>query len=106
MRKSEIRPLQSSSGNILDDEALISTLETSKAAAETVKQARRGAGDPGRHPRRGVLLFFATQAMAAVEAAYQPSLRYFLDLFMRSLEAAVPVELLPVRPAGIAASET
>lgn len=102
---------QSSSGNILDNEELISTLETSKAAAEAVKQ-RLAAAQATRAdirttraayaavPRRGVLLFFATQAMTAVDVTYQHSLRYFLDLYLRSLDAAAPAEELEVRLAA------
>eukprot|EP00892_Ulva_mutabilis_P004502 jgi/Ulvmu1/2423/UM134_0004.1 len=109
--------LQGSSGNILDDEALIATLETSKVAAAAVKQrleaAQAAAADIGAArvayasvPQRAVLLFFATQAMAAVDDTYRHSLRQFKRLYERSLAAAEPSEDLEDRLQNIVTALT
>ena len=100
--------MQGSPGNILDDETLIATLETSKASAAAVEQRLAAAGATAEDirgaravyapvPRRAVLLFFAVHAMAAVDAAYQHSLQFFMDLYSRSMHAAEASDEVEVR---------
>lgn len=95
----------------MDDEKLIATLETSKAAAATVKQRLEAAQATTSDirearaayvavPQRAVLLFFATQAMTAVDAAYQHSLQDFKGLYSHSLAAAEASDELEVRTAA------
>eukprot|EP00698_Gefionella_okellyi_P007651 TRINITY_DN186_c0_g4_i1.p1 TRINITY_DN186_c0_g4~~TRINITY_DN186_c0_g4_i1.p1 ORF type:complete len:3955 (+),score=1074.62 TRINITY_DN186_c0_g4_i1:43-11907(+) len=94
-----LRLLQSSEGNILDDEGLIATLNDSKTTSaligERVKQAEEteidiNAAREQYRPMsaRGSLLFFVIADMALVDPMYQYSLTYFKKLFNYCIDAS------------------
>jgi len=92
-----LRLLSESSGNILDDEDLISTLSKAKITSNdiTTKAAEAAATeveiDRTREKYRPVairaaLLFFCVADMAKVDPMYQYSMPWFTMLFVRSIE--------------------
>jgi dynein heavy chain len=94
-----LRLLSESSGDILDDEDLISTLSQSKVMSDEIsaKAAEAAATekeiDQTRDQYRPVavraaLLFFCVADMAKVDPMYQYSINWFTTLFVRSIEEA------------------
>ncbi|KAG1666392.1 hypothetical protein FOA52_006501 [Chlamydomonas sp. UWO 241] len=107
-----LKLLRESTGNILDDEVLINTLNNSKATSATiaarVAEAEQTeieineARDVYRPvPIRGSLLYFVVADLAAVDPMYQYSLSYFTSLFNRCLDEAEPSGDLGVRLASL-----
>ena len=90
--------LQASRGNVLDDEALIDTLETSKVTALALAGRVAEAQDTERRidasrdqyrpvAVRGALLFFVVADLAKIDPMYQHSLAYFSQLYLHCIQA-------------------
>ena len=107
-----LRLLSSSSGNILDDEALVTTLSTSKATAAVIgrrvvaaEQTQRALATARASyfpaAARGSLLYFATADLARLDPMYQFSLTYITRLFLQAVQQAAPSEDLESRIANL-----
>ena len=104
--------LTSNSGDLLDDDELVSVLAGTKAKAADVN-AKLIAADETRSniaekreqfrpaATRGSVLYFAIVEMSLVNSMYQTSLDQFLDLFMGSMDRADPATLASKRVANI-----
>ena len=97
-------PVQSSSGNILDDEELIEALRQSKEASVTVKArlhattVSSGAiqtahSEDASVPNQTAAIFYAAQALSSVNPIYQLSLDCFRKLLLRSLKTATKSDI-------------
>lgn len=105
LEDSLLRELSNSSGNMLDNEDLIQTLENTKAKAADVTnklilaeitskdiEQTRNCYRPA--AQRGALLFFVLANMSVVNVMYQYSLAAYLTVFKGALKKALPeVEL-------------
>jgi dynein heavy chain, axonemal len=91
--------LQSSSGNILDDETLIHALDQSKQASIAVKarleatamssaEIQRARSAYSSVPDRAVAIFYAAQALSVVNPVYALSLSLFRSQLVKSLHTA------------------
>lgn len=91
--------LQSSSGNILDDEDLIQALDQAKKASITVKDRldaatvsaadiQRARANYSTVPDRAVAIFYAAQALSIVNPMYQMSLECFRSVLQKSLQTS------------------
>lgn len=100
-------PMQSSSGNILDDLELIEALNQSKQASIAVKARMHAAAIASDDiqtarsayasvPNRAAAIFYAAQALSAVNTMYQLSLECFRSLLLRSLQTAAKSDILKV----------
>eukprot|EP00762_Andalucia_godoyi_P002130 ANDGO_02526.mRNA.1 Dynein-1-beta heavy chain len=94
-----LRMLSESSGDILEDEALINTLAKSKEtsveinakvaeAEETEKAIDTTRGGYRPVAVRAAILFFCVADMAAVDPMYQYSLQWFVRLFISAIDNA------------------
>jgi len=103
-----LKLLEESTGNILDDEVLINTLNTSKLTsavikgrvkeAETTEREIRASREEFRPvPVRGCLLYFVIVDLASVDRMYQYSLKYFTQLFNFCLNEAERSDNLQTR---------
>lgn len=105
LEDSLLRELSNSSGNMLDNEELIDTLENTKAKAaevtaklilaestsKDIDETRNGYRPAA---QRGALLFFVLANMSVVNVMYQYSLVAYLTVFRGALKKALPeVEL-------------
>lgn len=99
--------MQSSSGNILDDEELITALDQSKQAAITVKARLQAAAISSADiqnarsayasvPNRAVAIFYAAQALSAVDPIYQLSLECFRKQLLKSLQTSAKSDSVQV----------
>lgn len=93
--------LSEATGNILDDEELIDTLQKSKIESieieeklkqqevnrEQFKNLQNFYRDAA---KRAANLYFAVMDLALIEPVYQFSLDFYVDLFERSIEKATP----------------
>ena len=99
LEESLLRNLAASTGNILDNEELIATLESAKTKSVEISgklaQARitkeninttRAGYTPA--AKRGSILFFAVAGLSNINAMYETSLASFLTVFRRSLSNA------------------
>ena len=99
LEESLLRNLAASTGNILDNEELIATLESAKtksveisaklAEAKVTKEninVTRAGYTPA--AKRGSILFFAVAGLSNINAMYETSLASFLTVFRRSLANA------------------
>jgi len=107
-----LRLLSSSSGNILDDEALVTTLSTSKATAAVIGRRVVAAEKTQRAlatarasylpaAARGSLLYFVTADLARLDPMYQFSLTYITRLFLQAVRQAAPSDDLDSRVANL-----
>ncbi|KAH8046311.1 dynein light chain binding protein [Aureococcus anophagefferens] len=94
-----LRELSSSSGNILDNEDLIATLDETKTKAEEIKgkleqskftkdeisKARSGYTPVA---KRGSILYFVMASLSTINAMYETSLDSFLGVFNGALDNA------------------
>ena len=91
--------LANSSGNILDDEVLINTLDQSKKTSEDINRRVQEAEettlliDRAREDYRpvalrGSILYFVVADLGNVDPMYQYSLAFFADLFCRNIQKA------------------
>ncbi|GAX73618.1 hypothetical protein CEUSTIGMA_g1069.t1 [Chlamydomonas eustigma] len=103
-----LRLLRDSTGNILDDEILINTLNTSKNTSATIQVRVKEAEETEKEinnarevyrpvPIRGSLLYFVVADMALIDPMYQYSLSYFTRLFGQCLDASEESSDLSVR---------
>ncbi|KAF3850823.1 hypothetical protein F7725_012595 [Dissostichus mawsoni] len=100
-----LRELATSSGNMLDNTELVTTLEETKSKAREVSEkltlAQKTSVDidklrDGYRPaaKRGAILFFALTEMALVNSMYQYSLASYLEVFDSSLRKSLPDSVL------------
>ena len=91
-----LKELNSSSGNLLDNHVLISTLKDAKSKtssiAEQLIESRQTADEIEKVTntyrsiaKRGALLFFAMSSIAAVSSMYEFSLVSYLEVFTKAL---------------------
>lgn len=117
LEDSLLRELSTSTGNMLDNTELISTLENTKSKASEVfakiEAAQITSKDievlrDGYRPvaKRGAILFFVLADMAVVNAMYQYSLTSYLEVFAYSLRKAMPDVMLMRRLKNIINSLT
>ncbi|CAM4852615.1 unnamed protein product [Rotaria socialis] len=96
-----LRELSNSTGNMLDNVELISTLEETKSKADEVNEKLRLALKTskdieklrdGYRPaaKRGAILFFVLSEMSLINTMYQYSLTSYLDVFEFSLRKSIP----------------
>ena len=104
--------LTSNTGDLLEDEELISVLANTKAKAAEVNnkliaadETRSNIAEKREQFRpaatRGSVLYFSIVEMSLVNVMYQTSLAQFLDLFMGSMDKAEKASLASKRVANI-----
>eukprot|EP00304_Pavlova_gyrans_P012708 CAMPEP_0206041750 /NCGR_PEP_ID=MMETSP1466-20131121/6142_1 /ASSEMBLY_ACC=CAM_ASM_001126 /TAXON_ID=44452 /ORGANISM="Pavlova gyrans, Strain CCMP608" /LENGTH=4121 /DNA_ID=CAMNT_0053416453 /DNA_START=38 /DNA_END=12403 /DNA_ORIENTATION=- len=103
-----LKMLAEASGNILDDEDLINTLDNSKktssetekavsAAEETSKEIDEAREEYRPVASRGSIIYFVVADFAGVDAMYQYSLPYFKGIFANTITNAKQAENLSER---------
>ncbi|XP_021206053.2 dynein axonemal heavy chain 6 isoform X1 [Bombyx mori] len=103
-----LRLLYASSGNILDDEELIETLNESKETSEIINarleetEATEINISAAREKyrtvaTRGAVLYFAVAQLADIDPMYQFSLKYFNQVFNAVIEKSEKCDLLETR---------
>ena len=103
-----LRLLAESSGNILDDEQLINTLDDSKKISKKTEESVRGAEETTKEidiareayrpvATRGSILYFVVADFATIDPMYQFSLGYFKQVFCATVVAAPASDDLQVR---------
>jgi len=103
-----LRMLAESSGNILDDEDLINTLDESKKTSALTEEAVRGAEETSKEidvaqesyrpvATRGSILYFVVADFTNVDPMYQYSLQYFKLVLTNTVRAAEKVDDLAAR---------
>uniref|UniRef100_A0A182T3H2 Uncharacterized protein n=1 Tax=Anopheles maculatus TaxID=74869 RepID=A0A182T3H2_9DIPT len=108
LEDSLLRELATSTGNMLDNVELVTTLESTKEKAAEVSQKIVLAEQTSKEidilrngyrlaAQRGAILYFVLSDMAAVNAMYQYSLNSYLEVFSYSLRKAVPDNVLSKR---------
>lgn len=117
LEDSLLRELATSSGNMLDNEELITTLESTKQKASEVMEKLSLAIETSRDiettrngyrtvAQRGAHLFFVLADMAMVNSMYQFSLSAYLIVFKNALRKALPDVFLAKRLDNILAMLT
>lgn len=92
-----LRQISDAQGHILEDEALINTLDASKITSETVNQRIAQSKitteeiDKAREEyrsvaKRGSVIYFVISDLSFIDPMYQYSLEFFVKLFKRRLE--------------------
>jgi len=108
-----LKLLSESSGNILDDEGLINTLAQSKVTSNEIEIKAKEAAetevmiDTTREKYRPVafhaaLLFFCVADMGSVNAMYQYSMPWFVNLYVKSIEDSEMSDDIPTRLTNLA----
>ncbi|RVE44268.1 hypothetical protein evm_011063 [Chilo suppressalis] len=103
-----LRLLYASSGNILDDEELIETLNESKETSEIINarleetEATEISISAAREKyrtvaTRGAVLYFAVAQLADIDPMYQFSLKYFNQVFNAVIEKSEKCDVLETR---------
>ena len=103
-----LRLLAESSGNILDDEQLINTLDSSKKISKKTEESVRGAEETTKEidiareayrpvATRGSILYFVVADFATIDPMYLFSLQYFKQVFCKTVSDSTPSEDLQVR---------
>ena len=103
-----LRLLAESSGNILDDEQLINTLDDSKKISKKTEESVLGAEETTKEinitqeeyrvvATRGSILYFVVADFALIDPMYQFSLDYFKQVFSATIVAAPQSDDLQVR---------
>ena len=93
-----LKMLAEASGNILDDEDLINTLDSAKKTSEKTETAVKGAEETSKEidaarneympvATRGSVLYFVVADFSAVDPMYQYSLQYFKEIFCNTVRA-------------------
>ena len=104
IEESILERLQSTKGNILDDEDLIRELQSAQSSAAVISRSQKEANEKmaiisaAREKYRGVavraaLLFFVLADVSRMDPMYQYSLQYFVKLVQHEIEGTV-------KPAG------
>ncbi|XP_050294970.1 dynein axonemal heavy chain 10 [Anthonomus grandis grandis] len=108
LEDSLLRELSTTTGNMLDNVELVTTLENTKSKATEVMEKLDLAVQTGKDidklrdvyrpvAKRGAILFFVLSDMAGVNAMYQYSLASYLGVFSYSLRKALPHTILERR---------
>ncbi|XP_064619187.1 dynein axonemal heavy chain 10-like isoform X2 [Lineus longissimus] len=108
LEDSLLRELATSTGNMLDNVELVSTLEETKSkASEVTEKLKLGAKTAididklrdGYRPaaKRGAILFFVLSEMSTISSMYQYSLASYLDVFELSLKKSLPDAIVQKR---------
>lgn len=95
-----LKELSSSSGNILDNEELIFTLEETKNKANEIRSkieeatiTQKKINDARNEYRivaiRGSILYFSSSCLSTINSMYEISLDYFLRIFKKALDDAI-----------------
>jgi len=103
-----LRELTNSTGNMLDNDELLATLDNTKVKATEVGEklvlAEKTAIDINhirdgyrRAAKRGAVLFFVLAEMSAINVMYQYSLNSYLEVFQKSLAKSIPDSFLEKR---------
>eukprot|EP01083_Nonionella_stella_P106725 308277_1 len=103
-----LRELTGATGNILENEVLIKTLEDAKSKSVSIAKQQEESKDTalelekvaaGYRPaaKRGSILFFSLASLANVSRMYEYSLRAYLMLFTRALEVSKKDAMIPNR---------
>ncbi|XP_066140827.1 dynein axonemal heavy chain 10 [Euwallacea fornicatus] len=101
LEDSLLRELSTTTGNILDNVELVTTLENTKTKATEVIEELKLASQTSKDidklrnvyrpvAKRGAILFFTLSDMAVVNAMYQYSLSSYLETYACSLKKALP----------------
>ena len=101
-----------SEGNILDDESLIETLNTSKVTSDDIKLRVQQSEETEKEienarefyrpvAHRGSILYFVVSELAHVETMYQFSLSYFSSLYEKTIETTAKSENVGRRVADL-----
>jgi dynein heavy chain len=117
LEESLLRNLASSTGNILDNEELIATLDSAKSksveisaklsqAAVTKADINRTRAGYAPAAKRGSILFFAIAGLSNINPMYETSLASFLVVFRRALSSAKKAGNLELRLKNMVASMT
>jgi len=96
-----LQQLAESEGNILDNQALIDTLSTSKITSNMIKErvkesqvTQKEIADVRRRyvpvAERGAIIYFVVADLAKIDPMYQYSLNYFRNLFCKCIETSEP----------------
>eukprot|EP00937_MAST-01D_sp_MAST-1D-sp2_P001010 g1010.t1 len=107
-----LQQLSANDGSLLEDETLVTLLQTTKSKAHEVEEKLSAAevtkasiNEKREQFRpvatRGAVLYFSIVEMSLVNAMYQTSLAQFLQLFMRSMDEAEKAGLAQKRVANI-----
>ncbi|CAF1153972.1 unnamed protein product [Rotaria magnacalcarata] len=107
-----LQVLSASSGNILEDEAAINVLSSSKALANDISEKQLIAEETEKKidaARLGytpiaihsTILFFSIADLANIEPMYQYSLTWFVNLFVASIENSEKSDILDTRLANL-----
>ncbi|XP_030756931.1 dynein heavy chain 10, axonemal [Sitophilus oryzae] len=108
LEDSLLRELSTTTGNMLDNVELVTTLENTKSKATEVMEKLELAAQTSKDidklrdvyrpvAKRGAILFFVLSDMAGVNAMYQYSLASYLEVFAYSLRKALPHTILDRR---------
>ncbi|CAG9765840.1 unnamed protein product [Ceutorhynchus assimilis] len=108
LEDSLLRELSTTTGNMLDNVELVTTLENTKSKANEVMEKLELAAQTSKDidklrdvyrpvAKRGAILFFVLSDMAGVNAMYQYSLASYLEVFSFSLRKALPHTILDRR---------
>jgi dynein heavy chain len=107
-----LRELANSTGNILDNDDLIATLEEAKSKSVAIGQAIELANDTAEQieltcsrytsvAKRGSILFFSMTTLSTINTMYQYSLGSYLQVFNASLAEAPMDSLIETRLSNI-----
>jgi dynein heavy chain len=107
-----LRELANSTGNILDNDDLIATLEEAKTKSVAIGEAIEAANETAAQieltcsryinvARRGAILFFSMTTLSNISMMYEYSLSSYLEVFRLSLAEAPMDSLLETRLANI-----
>lgn len=97
--------LSTTQGNILDDEAAVNIVTSSKILANEIKEKQKSGQETEdkinsiRHSYRAIvvhssILFFTCINLSKVDSMYQYSLQWFIELFIDSLDNAAKSEII------------
>ena len=108
LEDSILHMLATSTGNILDDEALINNLAQSKVTAVAIEGRLKEAEQTSKEintaresyrivANRGSVLYFVIASLGSIDAMYQYSLAFFKNLYNQRIEAAERSDVLEER---------
>ena len=108
LEDSLLRELATSTGNMLDNVELISTLDETKSkagevseklklGAKTAEEIEKNRDSYRPAAKRGAILFFVLAEMATINTMYQYSLAAYLDVFEFSLRKSMPDTIVQKR---------
>ncbi|XP_024516360.1 LOW QUALITY PROTEIN: dynein heavy chain 6, axonemal, partial [Selaginella moellendorffii] len=103
-----LKLLKESEGNILDDEVLINTLNTSKVTSAVIQKRVKQAEITEKEitaarelyrvvAKRGSILYFVISDLALIDSMYQYSLSFFSQLFNRCIDISEKADELDIR---------